>query len=201
MQNALSQPDRTSADRLSTIRMDKPARQHPNFGEIARLQPAIRAPELAEFLRHYASIHPYDRLPALADFKLAARPYLQRFCLTIAPEAGFMPQHAGEGRLSFRIIGAGSEITRAFPFPLANRLVDDITTQDDPGFRYAASIATDVMKRRQIAHYRGPARLTDSEAFAVVEYCSCPFAADGHTVDHIVAAMIYQESPDIPDGI
>ena len=171
------------------------ARPHPNLGEIARLQPAVVAPELAEFMRHYASLHPQDRLPAFADFNLAARPDLQRFCLVIAPEVGFTPQHAGEGRMSFRILAAGPEITRVFRFPLVNRLVDDIVASDDPGFRYAGAIAADVMKRRQIAHYRGPARLADSAAFTTVEYCSCPFAADGHSVDHIVAPMVYIPAP------
>ena len=106
------------------------ARPHPNLGEIARLQPAVVAPELAEFMRHYASLHPQDRLPAFADFNLAARPDLQRFCLVIAPEVGFTPQHAGEGRMSFRILAAGPEITRVFRFPLVNRLVDDIVRAD-----------------------------------------------------------------------
>jgi hypothetical protein len=179
--------------------MPAPIHPHPNLGEIARLLPTVVAPEVTEFLRRYASLHPPDRLPALAAFDLAGHPHLQRCCLTIAPETSFVPQQGGAARLGFRILDAGAEITRAFRFPLANRLVDDIAAQQAPGFRYAAAIAADVMKRRQVAHYRGPARLTDREAFATVEYCSCPFATDGHTVDRIVAAMVYIPAP-APDG-
>lgn len=164
---------------------------HPNLGEIARLRPAVVAPQVAEFLDRYAAIHPRDRLPALADFGLEARPSLQRICLTVAPEIAYAPQQHGAAQSDFRILAAGPEIARAYGFPLAGRLVDDIVAQQAPGFRYAAAIAADVMRRRQMAHYRGPARLTDREGFGLVEYCSCPFAADGHSVDHIVAAMVY----------
>jgi hypothetical protein len=181
--------------------MNDPTHCHPNFGEIARLRPHVTAPEVAEFLSYYHSLHPLDRLPSFCSLNLSARPYLKRHCLVTAIEPSFAPQDLGHARLVFRIASAGEEVRRAFKFPLEGRLVSDIMEKDDPGFRYASAIAADVSKRRQIAHYRGPVRLTDKESFSVVEYCSCPFASDGRDVDYIVAAMVYQKNPDAPDGV
>lgn len=166
---------------------------HPNLGEIARLMPQIVAPELVEFLHAYASVHPYDHLPNAGTFDIATRPYLQRYYLVTVPEGTYMPGGGQNAHMGFRIVAAGAEVARAFRFPLADRLLQEIAETDDPHFRYAAALAADVTRRRQIAHYRGPARLTDSAAFAMVEYCSCPLADDGHTVDRIVTALVYQQ--------
>lgn len=178
--------------------LQPPLPPHPNHGELDRILPTVVSPVVRSFLQQYRAGHPPDRLPRWGDFDQTLQPQLQAHYLVVAPDAGFMPGQAHIGLFSFRIVAAGAKVARAFAFPLAGRLVSEIMDRDDPGFRYASAIAADVMRRGQMAHYRGPARLTDSERFNLVEYCSCPFAEDGHSVDHIVAVLDYTRDDSAP---
>ena len=188
----LQSPDQTT----SSHHAQPMPRRHPNLGEIDRILARARHPEMVAFVSHYRAIHPVTSLPSRVALDLAHRPLLQPYCILVDVEGRYDPQQQQGAAMDFRIAEAGPEITKASRYALVGRRFSEIIAQDDPGFSYVAAITGEVVRARQPIYHYGPTRLQHRGDFGALEYCSCPLATDGVTIDGVVCCILFLPGDD-----
>lgn len=166
-------------------------RCHPNIGEIDRILARARHPEMVAFVSHYRAVHPVTGLPSRVALDLAHRPLLRPYCILVDVEGRYDPQQQDGAAMDFRIAEAGAEVTKASRYALVGRRFSEIIAQDDPGFGYVATITGEVVRSRQPIYHYGPTRLQHRGDYGALEYCSCPLASDGSTIDGVVCCILF----------
>ncbi|WP_298722574.1 hypothetical protein [uncultured Ferrovibrio sp.] len=160
---------------------------HPN---IAALQSALARAEcqdIRDFVTHMLAIHPKDRLPSRSDFDPLRIPQLLPGIVLVRVEPPLKP--GGSNR--FRILVAGETVLRALEMPLIGRYVDEISAGSEGG-HVIVDVRQKVVDTGQVYYWNGAPRMRFRLDFAGVEYCHCPLAADGKTVDHVLTYFHYK---------
>lgn len=92
----------------------------------------------------------------------------------------------------FLVKVAGDDVLNAAPVPMMNRYVDEFVRKNErPTAKVIVDSRLSVVESGCTYHWFGPPRMKFRFDFADVEYCHCPFADDGVTVDHIISFFQY----------
>ena len=161
--------------------------RHPNLAAIDDILARARSPRLAAFLRHMKAIHPPDRLPARAAFDPIDVPQLLGNIVLVKVERQPEPSLP-----RFLVKVAGDDVLNAAPGPMMNRYLDELVRRNE---KVAAQVIVDsrqgVVDTGCTYYWFGPPRMKFRFDFADVEYCHCPLAEDGVTVDRIMSFLQY----------
>ncbi len=161
--------------------------RHPNLAAIDDILSRARSPRLAAFLYHMAAIHPPDRLPARAAFDPIDVPRLLGnivLAKVVRASTSAAPR--------FLIQVAGDEVLNAAPEPMMNRYLDDLVRRNErPAAQAIVDSRQSVVESGRTYYWFGPPRMKFRFDFADVEYCHCPLAEDGVTVDRVLSFFQY----------
>jgi PAS domain S-box-containing protein len=143
-----------------------------------RLAARLRAAGLAALLRRWRSLRQGDRLPRLADFNLDADDQVGHLAI-VAVDMGRVP-------MTFRLDRVGAALERAAGQPLSGGHLavvgDDALGSIEAAYRRCA-------KSRKPTYEYARYDLGDA-APTLFERLVLPFAEDGLSVDHLVAAVM-----------
>lgn len=133
------------------------------------------------------AIHPPDGLPARAAFDPIDVPQLLGNIVLVKVERQPAPASP-----RFLVQVAGEDILNAALTPMMNRYLDDLARRNE---KPAAQVIVDsrhgVLETGCTYYWYGPPRMKFRLDFADVEYCHCPLADDGVTVDRIISCVQY----------
>jgi hypothetical protein len=142
------------------------------------------------FLTYMRTIHPQNRLPSRADFDPLCIPRLLPGIVLVKVE-----RTTPDGILltspRFRVLVAGETVLHASPVPMMGRYIDEIAAAIAGG-QVVVDVRQRVVETGTTYYWNGRPRMAFRFDFAGLEYCHCPLAADGRTVDHVASFFHYK---------
>lgn len=134
------------------------------------------------------SIHPPDRLPPRAAFDPIDIPQLLGGIVLVTVERQPVPAPP-----RFLVKVAGGDVLAAAPVPMMNRYLDEVVRQNErPGAQVVLDARHGILESGCTYYWRGPPRMKFRLDFADLEYCHCPLAEDGVTVNRIISFLHYE---------
>ena len=145
--------------------------------------PQAQSRAFGDFIRYVISIHPADRLPGREAFDPIRIPAL-------LPGIVLVQVDRSSGAARFLTKVAGENVLIACPAPMLRRYIDEVVA-DIPGADSALQRRQAVLDCGHSVMYQGRPLINHAVKMMALEYCHCPLASDGATIDYILSYFQY----------